>query len=129
MDQSSVVRYIRTRSLERVGRGVQLTEQGRILVRHSEIVLAQLEQAEAELAGARTTVAGTIRVAAFQTAALALVPPALSLPAERHPQLRIEVVGLPGRPARRVLTAVRDGAGRHPSIAAVRRALRDAVSS
>src|SRR5215212_616117 len=54
--------------LERVGRGVRLTDAARGLVDHTEAVLARLEQAEAELAAGEAEVRGVVRVAAFQTA-------------------------------------------------------------
>jgi DNA-binding transcriptional LysR family regulator len=75
--------------LERVGRSVRLTDAGRRLVRHADEILSRLEEAEAELA-AGNTVRGTVRVSAFQTAALALLPRAIAELGERHPDLRIE---------------------------------------
>jgi DNA-binding transcriptional LysR family regulator len=75
--------------LERVGRSVQLTDAGRRLVRHADEILSRLEEAEAELA-AGNAVRGTVRVSAFQTAALALLPRAIGEVGERHPDLRIE---------------------------------------
>jgi DNA-binding transcriptional LysR family regulator len=79
------------RLLERVGRGVRLTEQAHLLVGHTDAVLERLEQAEAELAASLTEVSGTLRVAAFQTVLLALVPGALTRLAGEHPRLRVEV--------------------------------------
>jgi DNA-binding transcriptional LysR family regulator len=75
--------------VERVGRSVQLTDAGRRLVRHADEILWRLEEAEAELA-TRDAVRGTVRVSAFQTAALALLPPAIEELGERHPDLRVE---------------------------------------
>jgi len=77
--------------LEHVGRGVRLTEQALILVRHTDAILERLELAEADLAASMTDVTGTVRVASFQSVMLALVPAALSLLAERHPELRVEI--------------------------------------
>jgi len=77
--------------LEHVGRGVRLTEQARILVRHTEMILERLELAEADLAASMTEVTGTLRVASFQSVMLALVPSALSLLADRHPGLRVQI--------------------------------------
>ncbi|MBB2940452.1 DNA-binding transcriptional LysR family regulator [Actinoplanes lutulentus] len=77
--------------LEPVGRRVRLTPQAEILVAHTEAVLERLERARAEIAGSLTEVAGTLRIASFQTAALALVPAALSRLRELHPRLRVEV--------------------------------------
>jgi len=80
--------------LERAGRGVTLTAQAQILVAHTEALLARMEQAEADLAASLSGVAGTVRVAAFQTAAHALMPAALTALAARHPTLRVEVTEL-----------------------------------
>lgn len=77
--------------LEPVGRRVRLTEQAEILVAHTEAVLARLERAEAEIAASLTDLTGTLRIASFQTAALTLVPTALGLLRERHPNLRVHV--------------------------------------
>jgi DNA-binding transcriptional LysR family regulator len=78
------------RLLERVGRGVRLTEAARVLVAHAEAVLARLERAEADLAAFEDEPQGTVRIASFQTATLALVPAALDLLRE-HPRLRVEL--------------------------------------
>ncbi|MFT2019470.1 LysR family transcriptional regulator [Streptomyces sp. 796.1] len=77
--------------LEPVGRRVRLTEQAEILVAHTEAVLERLERAEADIATSLTDLTGTLRVAAFQTAALALVPPALTLLRAAHPRLRLHI--------------------------------------
>lgn len=78
--------------LRKVGRRVQLTPQAEILVEHTALLLDLLEEAEAELTASLTTVSGTVRVAVFQSAALALMPAALSSMRERHPSVRIEMV-------------------------------------
>ncbi|MDT0455973.1 LysR substrate-binding domain-containing protein [Streptomyces sp. DSM 41527] len=75
---------------EQAGRGVRLTAQGEILVAHTEIVLEQLECAKAELAASMQEITGTVRLACFQTAALALVPDALARLRRSHPRLRVE---------------------------------------
>lgn len=77
--------------LEPVGRRVRLTPQGELLVAHAEEVLAGLERAETSLAASRGEVTGRVRLAAFQSAVLALVPEALTRLAEQHPTLRVEV--------------------------------------
>jgi DNA-binding transcriptional LysR family regulator len=78
--------------LERAGRRVRLTDSGITLARHAERLLAAAEEAEAELAASTGGVGGTVRIAAFQTATLALVPAMLTALAEAHPQLRLEVL-------------------------------------
>lgn len=76
--------------LERVGRGVRLTEEALILVTRTEAVLSELEAAEAEIAEARHEVSGTVRIAAFQTALHTIVPGALARLARDHPDLTVE---------------------------------------
>ena len=77
--------------LERSGRRVRLTPAGLTLARHAERLLAAAELAEAELAAAGGGIAGVLRIAAFQTATMTLIPPALSALQTAHPQLRVEV--------------------------------------
>ncbi|MEW2359161.1 LysR substrate-binding domain-containing protein [Spirillospora sp. NPDC029432] len=93
------------RLLEPVGRRVRLTPQAEILVAHTEAVLERLERAEAELAASLRDITGVLRIAAFQTAALALVPDALSRLRERHPALRVEVTECEPETALPALTA------------------------
>lgn len=78
--------------LRKVGRRVQLTPQAEILVGHTDALLDILERAEADLGASLTTVSGTIRVAVFQSAALALMPGALSRMRREHPEVRVEMV-------------------------------------
>jgi DNA-binding transcriptional LysR family regulator len=73
--------------VEKDGRGLRLTEAGRILARHAERVLATVDEAEAALAAHRDTVTGRLNVAAFATACRALLPYALHRLASEHPQL------------------------------------------
>jgi len=77
--------------LEPAGRRVRLTPQAEILVAHTERILEQLERAQADVAASIARVAGVVRVAAFQTAALALLPPAITALAGRHPGLRVHL--------------------------------------
>lgn len=77
--------------LRRVGRGVQLTPQGNVLVAEAVGILDRLEHAEVAVAESMTEVTGTVRIAVFQTAAHALLPPALLSLGERHPALRVDV--------------------------------------
>ncbi|WBU37162.1 LysR family transcriptional regulator [Homoserinibacter sp. YIM 151385] len=80
-----------TRLLQKSGRRVRLTAEGELVVAHAERLLDQMERLETELAGVRDAVAGTVRLAVFQSAALGIVPRALTLLSSRHPQLRVEV--------------------------------------
>jgi DNA-binding transcriptional LysR family regulator len=77
--------------LERAGRNVRLTAAGLVLVQHATVLLDGVEAAEAELATfAAGRAAGTVRVAAFQSAFLRVVAPALRTLAESHPDIRVE---------------------------------------
>ncbi|MDQ4491323.1 LysR family transcriptional regulator [Sinomonas sp. ASV486] len=78
--------------MRKSGRGVVLTPAAEVLVGRTEELLAALERTEAELAASESEVQGTVRVAVFQTAVLALMPTALRTLRERHPLLRVEMV-------------------------------------
>ena len=78
-----------TQLIESVGRGVRLTAAGEILVVHAEQILEQIDRAEAALAATRSEIVGDLRVATFQTAAIALIPQVLKVMRERHPALTL----------------------------------------
>lgn len=84
-------REVGVQLLERVGRGVRLTDQAVALAEHADVVISRLEVAESELAASRDEVRGVLRVASFQTVVLAIAPFALSRLAEQHPELQIEI--------------------------------------
>lgn len=77
--------------LRRVGRGVQLTPQGTVLVAEAVGILDQLEHARVAVAESLSEVTGTVRIAVFQSTAHSLLPRSLRSLAERHPALRVEV--------------------------------------
>lgn len=77
--------------LRRVGRRLVLTAQAEILVAHTEAVLRQLETAQSQIAASLSQATGTVRLAVFQSAALALLPEALTVLARDHPQVRVRV--------------------------------------
>lgn len=81
--------------LRKAGRRVQLTPAAELLVAHTEAILQRLELAEAEVVALGDTAApgraaaGTVRIAVFQSAALAFVPQLLDELAATHPRLRV----------------------------------------
>lgn len=77
--------------LRRVGRGVQFTPQGNVLVAEAITILDQLEQAEVAVAESLTEVTGTVHIAVFQSAAHSLLPRSLEALKAEHPALRVEV--------------------------------------
>jgi DNA-binding transcriptional LysR family regulator len=75
--------------LRRVGRRVQLTPAAELLVGHADAILRRLEQAEADVAALGQEATGTVRIAVFQSAALALMPEVLTALGRHHPRLRV----------------------------------------
>ncbi|MFI6902327.1 LysR family transcriptional regulator [Nonomuraea sp. NPDC050394] len=76
---------------ERRARGVRLTPAGHALHRHTRAVLERLDQAGEELAAIHAGGGGRLRVGAFATANVELVPAALSRFAERHPAVEVRL--------------------------------------
>lgn len=88
---SALERDVGVPLLRRVGRGVQFTPQGNVLVRQAIGILDQLEYARVAVAESLTEVTGTVRIAVFQSAAHSLLPRALASLKVEHPALRVEV--------------------------------------
>ncbi|HWS51177.1 MAG TPA: LysR substrate-binding domain-containing protein [Microbacterium sp.] len=88
---SALEREVGVPLLRRVGRGVQFTPQGNVLVAEAITILDQLEHAKVAVAESLTEVTGTVRVAVFQSAAHSLLPRTLESLKEQHPALRVEV--------------------------------------
>ncbi|MEU7229058.1 LysR family transcriptional regulator [Streptomyces chrestomyceticus] len=74
--------------LAKNGRGVRLTDAGRLLADHAVRILSQVELAQAELEAHRGQAVGELRLGAFPTAARGLFPAALAGLRAEHPQLR-----------------------------------------
>jgi DNA-binding transcriptional LysR family regulator len=87
--------------LERLPRGVRPTAAGERLAAQAEAVLSMLAMAEAELDG-RTT---SLRVAAFPTAVIGLLPAALVALRTTRPDLHVQVVELEPDDGRAALRA------------------------
>lgn len=62
-----------------------------MLVEHTETILLELERAEAAIAATRTEVSGAVRLATFQSAAHALIPPAIATLAATYPRLDLQL--------------------------------------
>lgn len=77
--------------LRKTGRRVSLTPQAEILIQHTSTVLGILEQAEVEVTASLEKPSGLVRLAVFQSAALALIPEVLGLVRAEFPELRVEV--------------------------------------
>jgi DNA-binding transcriptional LysR family regulator len=77
--------------LEKAGRGVRLTDAGRILASHAGILLAAADAAAADLAAQTDFVRGTVRASGLQSAARRLLVPAVARIAAGFPGIRAEV--------------------------------------
>jgi DNA-binding transcriptional LysR family regulator len=77
--------------LERQPKGIKLTPAGEALVRHTERILAQLADAQAELSEIATSARGRLRIAAFATAAGTIVPMAVSAFRRLRPGVHVEL--------------------------------------
>ena len=75
----------------RSGRRLLLTPAGQQLADAAGSILGLVEEAETGLRSGRHTPAGTVRLAVFQSAALALLPTALPLLTSTAPRVRVEV--------------------------------------
>lgn len=78
--------------VERVGRGIRLTEAGRALARHANAVATSLEAAAGELAELRGLRAGRVRLIAFPSASPSLVPKLIATLAASHPGISVTYV-------------------------------------
>ncbi|MCS5732317.1 LysR family transcriptional regulator [Herbiconiux daphne] len=85
--------------LEPAGRGVRLTLVAHQLVAHTEMILTELERAEAGVASSRSEVAGAVRIATFQTAAHVLLPAVVRQLTAAHPDLTIAFSHVPAHAA------------------------------
>jgi DNA-binding transcriptional LysR family regulator len=80
-----------TELLRRRGRGIELTESARRLLEHAQIIFAELERAEATLAGAAGRAAGVVRLAAPATALRRLVPCAALQLRRSAPEIELQI--------------------------------------
>ncbi|SUA80919.1 HTH-type transcriptional regulator gltC [Nocardia otitidiscaviarum] len=74
---------------ERRARGVRPTEAGRLVARHAEIVLGDLDTARQELLELEARPRGRLRVGGFASAMAAVVPRAMAEFARRHPHITL----------------------------------------
>ncbi|MEU9330371.1 LysR substrate-binding domain-containing protein [Streptomyces canus] len=86
---SKLEREVGQQLLAKNGRGVRLTDAGRLLADHAARILSQVELAQSDLEAQRGQVVGELRLAAFPTAARGLFPAALAGLRSAHPGLRI----------------------------------------
>jgi DNA-binding transcriptional LysR family regulator len=78
--------------VERSARGVRLTQAGEVLIGHTDVILARLADAEAELAAISGLRGGRLRMASFPTAGATIAPKAIARFRELHPDVEISMV-------------------------------------
>jgi len=75
--------------LQRVGRGIRLTEAGRLLADRAAEIIGRVDSASAELSTLVGLNAGRVRLAGFGSVMSSLVPEAGAVLARRHPALEL----------------------------------------
>jgi DNA-binding transcriptional LysR family regulator len=75
--------------VERNARGIRMTEAGRALVRHADVILSRLADAEAELEAIAGVRGGRLRMVSFPTAGATIAPRAIGRFRERFPGVEV----------------------------------------
>jgi DNA-binding transcriptional LysR family regulator len=78
--------------LQRVGRGIRLTDAGRLLADRAAEIVGRIEAADAELSAHVGLTAGRVRLAGFSSAIGSLAPGAVATLASKHPGLQISLL-------------------------------------
>src|ERR1700722_6357589 len=94
-----------TQLLERAGRGIRLTDAGRLLAERAEEIIGRLDAAEAELAAHVGLREGRVRLAAFPSALGTLVPAAAAWLEAETPGLDLRLAEAEPPEALRMLRA------------------------
>src|SRR5436305_2304518 len=86
-------RVVGQRLVERPGgpRPVSLTEAGRLLLRHADAIVAQLDAAQADMAALAEGAAGPLRVGIFQSVGARILPALLRRFTEEWPRVEVRV--------------------------------------
>src|SRR3981081_1650060 len=80
--------------LQRVGRGIRLTQAGQLLADRAAEIIGRIDAADAELSAHVGLSAGRVRMAGFSSAISSLVPRALTTLARKHPGLQISLLDM-----------------------------------
>src|SRR6476659_7058082 len=90
---SQLERVVGQRLVDRPGgpRRVDLTDAGRLLLRHADSIVAQLDAAEADMAALAEGAAGPLRVGIFQSVGARILPSLLRRFREAWPRIEVRV--------------------------------------
>ena len=94
-----------TKLVQRAGRGIRLTDAGRLLAERATEVIGRLDAAENELAVFTGLRAGRLRLAAFPSALSTIVPAAAAIMYERQPSVDLRLTEAEPPEALRMLRA------------------------
>jgi len=94
-----------TKLIQRAGRGIRLTDAGRLLAERAAEVIGRLDAAENELAAYTGLRAGRLRLAAFPSALGTIVPVAAALLREHQPSVDLRLTEAEPSEALRMLRA------------------------
>jgi DNA-binding transcriptional LysR family regulator len=86
---ASLEREAGAKLVDRTPRGVRLTDAGRVLLGHTDAILARLGDAEAELEAITDLRRGRVRLASFPTGGATLIPVAVAEFRDRHPGVEV----------------------------------------
>jgi DNA-binding transcriptional LysR family regulator len=87
-----------TRLYQRRGRGIELTETGRALLRHGKLIETQLAEAQAEVAGIASGALGHARIGAGPSWLSRFLPDSIAAIMAQHPDVRFTVeTGFPDK--------------------------------
>src|SRR6478735_8942764 len=78
--------------LQRVGRGIRLTQAGQLLADRAAEIIGRIDAADAELSAHVGLAAGRVRLAGFSSAIGSLVPRALAALVSRHPGVEVTLI-------------------------------------
>jgi DNA-binding transcriptional LysR family regulator len=94
-----------TKLIQRAGRGIRLTDAGRLLAERATEVIGRLDAAENELAVFNGLRAGRLRLAAFPSALGTIVPAAAAILHDQHPTVDLRLTEAEPPEALRMLRA------------------------
>jgi DNA-binding transcriptional LysR family regulator len=77
--------------IERMPRGIRLTEAGRILVGHTEAILGRMAAARTQIDAVARLQAGRLRIGSFSTANATVVPRAIAAFSRDHPGVELSL--------------------------------------
>jgi DNA-binding transcriptional LysR family regulator len=78
--------------LQRVGRGIRLTQAGQLLADRAAEIIGRIDAADAELSAHVGLTAGRVRLAGFSSAIGSLVPLTMARLASSHPGLQVSLI-------------------------------------